>query len=56
MLRLQLVLCLGSSLLVLFVAHLNYVCLLLASCALGYALSSIFPLAMTLVNDYDFDM
>ena len=52
MLRTQLALSVVGAVLAVTVAHKTYALVCVASAVNGYALSSIFPLAMTLVSDY----
>lgn len=56
MLRLQLGLSVLGAILTATIAQLGYAQLCVASAVLGYALSSIFPLAMTLAMDYGLTM
>lgn len=56
MLRIQLVLSLAGCILVVTIAKHTYIQACIASAIYGYALSSIFPLAMTISADYGFTM
>lgn len=56
MLRFQLVLCLISSSLMIRISSISYVNASIVAIFYGFALSSIFPLVMTLVADYGYTM
>lgn len=56
LMRVQLSMCVVSSLLVLFLASINYNCIIFVSICFGYSLSSMFPLAMTLPTDYGYTL
>ena len=56
MMRIQLSMCVVSSLLVLFLSAINYDCIIFVSICFGYSLSSMFPLAMTLPTDYGYTL
>jgi hypothetical protein len=56
MLRFQIALSLTSGILVVMFAHTSYMNACLVSSLLGFALSSVYPLVMTIVADYGYSM
>ena len=56
MMRMQMALCVISSILIVLFSSTSYASIILVSFFYGYALSSIFPLLMTFLTDYGFTM
>jgi fucose permease len=54
MVRIKLVMCIAFSVVMVFIASTNYMNCAISAALFGFAVSSIFPLAMTVLTDYGF--